>query len=328
MADSNPPTSELGLFDPDTFKMSIGDHLEELRWRLILALLGFLVIAGICLWFGRDVMSVFCAPLVHTLQKYGLSPQLHSDEVPDVFMSYVEISLISAAASAAPWIVYQIWQFIAAGLYPHERKYVTKYVPLSLGLLITGMLFVYFLVLPWTLEFFISFSTSVPLPTTSSPLVVRSPSQPPPFKIDEIAGDPATPIDGQMWFDTVQQRLKFYFGKQIKVIPFGADNLIATEYNLPEYIDLVVGMLITFGLSFQMPIVVMALARVGIVPISTLKAFRKYVYFFMAILAAAITPGDVITATIALMIPLCLLYELGIWLAIAGQRKADAERDV
>ena len=76
-----------------------------------------------------------------------------------------------------------------------------------------------------------------------------------------------------------------------------------------------------------MPIVVMALARVGIVPIETLKSFRKYVYFFMSILAAAITPGDVITATIALLIPLCLLYELGIWLAIAGQRKADANRN-
>jgi len=318
--------SDSGLFDPDAYRMSIGEHLEELRRRLILALLGFLLVAGVFLWFGRDVMSVFCAPLVHTLQKYDLSPQLHSDEVPDVFMSYVEISLISACAVAAPWILYQIWQFVAAGLYPHERKYITRFVPLSIGLLVMGMLFVYFLVLPWTLEFFVSFTTSVPLPAQHAPLVETVASTTKPSAIDRIAGNPSHPTEGQIWFDTTQGRAKFFINGQIKIISFSAENLIATEYNLPEYIDLVVGMLLTFGVSFQMPLVVMALARVGIVPIDTLRAFRKYVYFFMAILAAAITPGDVVTATIALMIPLCLLYELGIWLAVVGERKANADR--
>ena len=110
-----------------------------------------------------------------------------------------------------------------------------------------------------------------------------------------------------------------------KIISFSAQNLIATEYNLPEYIDLVVTMLLTFGLSFQLPLVVMALARIGIVEINTLRSFRKYVYFAMSILAAAITPGDVITATIALMIPLALLYELGLWLARATPPRRAAD---
>lgn len=318
--------SDQSLFDPDAFRMSIGEHLEELRWRLIIALLGFVVAAAGCLWFGKDVMSIFCAPLVHTLQKYDLSPQLHSEELPDVFMSYIEISLISAGAIASPWIVYHLWQFVAAGLYPQERKYITRYVPLSLALLISGMLFVYFLVLPWTLEFFVAFSTGVPLPGSKSPVVhVASTTQR--SIVNSLEGDPAEPEAGQIWFDKNQHRLKIFIGGEVKVITFSAENLIATEYNLPEYIDLVVGMLITFGLSFQMPLVVMALARVGIVPIATLKSFRKYVYFFMSILAAAITPGDVITATIALLIPLCLLYELGIWLAVIGERKANAQAD-
>jgi len=314
------------LFDPDAFRMSIGEHLEELRWRLIIALLGFVVAAAGCLWFGKDVMSIFCAPLVHTLQKYDLSPQLHSEEVPDVFMSYIEISLISAGALAAPWVVYQLWQFVAAGLYPHERKYITRYVPLSIGLLIAGMLFVYFLVLPWTLEFFVAFSTGVPVPGSKAPVVHIMPTTKPSM-IDQLEGDPAKPLEGQIWFDKTQRRLKMFLANEVKILPFSADNLIATEYNLPEYIDLVVGMLITFGLSFQMPLVVMALARVGIVPIDTLRSFRKYVYFFMSILAAAITPGDVITATVALLVPLCLLYELGIWLAVMGERKANREAE-
>ncbi len=322
--DSNESDS---LFDPDSFRMSIGEHLEELRWRLILSLVGFVVIAAICLWFGKDILSIFSAPLVHTLQQYDLSPQLHSDELPDVFMSTIELALICAGLLSSPWVLYQLWQFIGAGLYPKERKYITKYVPLSVGLLVTGMLFVYFLVLPWTVQFFISFATDVRLPTARTSLVTTKPTDPPPSRIDEIAGDPAAPVSGQLWFNTEQRQLKVFIGGHQKVIPFSSDNLIATEYNLPEYIDLVIGMLITFGLSFQMPLVVMALARVGIVSIESLRSFRRYVYFFMAVIAAAITPGDVITATVALMVPLCLLYELGIWLAVVGERKARQAAD-
>ncbi len=327
MSDADPSNSEPPLFDPDSFRMSIGEHLEELRRRLILALVGFVVIAAVCLWFGKDLLSLFCAPLVHALQGYDLSPQLHSGQLPDVFMSTIELSLICAGLLSSPWILYQLWQFVAAGLYPQERKYITKFVPLSVGLLVTGMLFVYFLVLPWTVQFFISWATDVQLPSGTTSLVTTRPSDPPPSRIDEIAGDPANPVSGQVWFNTEQRQLKLFIGGQKKVIPFGAENLIATEYNLPEYIDLVIGMLITFGLSFQMPLVVMALARVGIVSIQALRSFRRYVYFFMGIIAAAITPGDVITATIALLIPLCLLYELGIWLAVMGERNANKDTD-
>ena len=95
----------------------------------------------------------------------------------------------------------------------------------------------------------------------------------------------------------------------------GADNLIATDYKLPDYINLVVGMLITFGLSFQLPLVVLALVRVGIVEHETLRTSRQYVYFAIAILACVITPGDYITGTVLLIGPLIALYELGVWLA-------------
>lgn len=107
------------------------------------------------------------------------------------------------------------------------------------------------------------------------------------------------------------------------MIPFGPDNLLATSFTLPDYLDLVLQLLLTFGLAFQLPIVVMALARVGLVEIDTLRRWRRYVYLGLSMLAAALAPGDVVTATIALLIPLILLYELGIFLAKMG-RKADA----
>jgi sec-independent protein translocase protein TatC len=310
-------------FHPDDFRMTVGEHLEDLRRRMIYALVGFVVASVFCLFLGKDtIIPFFAKPLTDTLYKYGLPTQLHSDEIPDVFTTFLEISLICAAAIASPWILWQFWQFVAAGLFPHERKVITKYIPLSITLLISGMVFVYVLVLPWTIEFFIAFSISVPFKGESPPAIVQSgamaatqPAAAGSTFIQSVKGRPPYVREGQIWYDLNTRRVEAVLGGELRVLRFSADNLIATEYKLDKYIDLVVGMLITFGLSFQLPLVVLALVRVGIVERQTLKTARTYVYFGIAILSAAITPGDTITATVLLTGPLILLYELGIWLA-------------
>ena len=313
-------------FDPDSYRMTVGEHLEELRWRMILALIGFAVVLGVCLFFGTEVLSAFCAPLVNTLARHDINPQVVTDEVGEGFMTFIEISVICATALASPWILYQLWQFVAAGLYPHERKYVTRYLPLSIGLLVSGMVFVYFLVLPWTIEFFISFSAGVPLTIAKQTTAATRPATQPVLQIPIVNGVPVKGWpDGAMAFDKTDGRLKMFMNGEPRVIAINANQLIAPEIKLSTYIDLVVGMLITFALAFQLPLVVLALERIGILQIETLKAGRRYVYFGMSILAAAITPGDVITATVALIFPLCALYELGIWLAKVGKKKESAE---
>jgi len=313
-------------FDPDQYRMSIGEHLEELRWRLILALGGFAIVLAVCLFFGTDVLSAFCAPLVNVLAKHDINPQVVTDEVGEGFMTFIEISVICATALASPWILYQLWQFVAAGLYPNERKYVTRYLPLSIGLLISGMVFVYFLVLPWTLEFFISFSTGIPLHLRSQSSAMTQPATQPALQVPMLRGDPLPKdrTNGTLYFDQSQLRLKIIINGVPRVIAINSDLLIAPEIKLSTYIDLVVGMLITFALSFQLPLVVLALERIGIIEVAVLKSARRYVYFGMSILAAAITPGDVVTATVALIVPLCALYELGIWLAVMGKKKSTA----
>jgi sec-independent protein translocase protein TatC len=308
-------------FDPEQYRMTIGEHLEELRRRFILGLVGFVAVAIFCFIFGKQVVSYFCQPLVDALEAVDVNPQIYITATGDAFMVYMQIGLICAAAISSPWIIYQLWLFVAAGLYPHERKYVTKYVPLSISLLIGGMLFVYFLVLPWTLSFFLTFAVDIPLRPSSrfiSPKIEVAPETLP--KLPSLKGDPKSPPELGMWYNEMEKRLKMHVGGQIRVIPFGPSNLLAPHITLPEYIDLVVGMLIVFGLAFQLPLIVLALMRIGILELETAKAARKYVYFAMTIAAAVITPGDVITATIALMIPLCLLYELGIFLYVMGNR--------
>jgi sec-independent protein translocase protein TatC len=305
----------LDYYNPDEYRMSLGDHLEELRRRLILSIIGFAVALGVCLVFGKQVLAIFCRPLLLVMQEYEVNPMLFMGNLSDGFMVYLKISMIGALVIASPWIVWQLWLFVAAGLYPHERKTVTRYVPLSLSLLVGGELFVYFLVLPWTIQFFMAFSISIPLPDMGASVVAPTTQATQFVQIPEVAGDPANVPVGGMWIDTTQQRLKMMIAPgKVRVIPFGPENLVSPQILLTEYIDLVLGMLVVFGLSFQLPLVILALCVVGILEPEQLRGMRKVVYFVMAIVAAVITPGDVITASIALTIPLCLLFELGILL--------------
>jgi sec-independent protein translocase protein TatC len=322
-AASSSPVDQRAAFDPEEYRMTVGEHLEELRRRVVLGLVGFGLVAIVCFVYGKEMVSYFCQPLRKALEEVDVSPQMYITDVSSGFGVFMQISLICAAAISGPWMIYQLWQFVGAGLYPHERKYITRYVPLSISLFIGGMVFVYFLVLPWTLSFFLSFAAQIPLYPGGHPEAPRVATTQPLAVVPYIGGDPTNAVDGNMWYDTTQKRLKMMHGGIPRVIPFGPSNLIAPHITLPDYIDLVVGMLVVFALAFQLPLVVLALLNIGILELETAKAARKYVYFVMVIVASVITPGDVITATLALLIPLCLLYELGIVLyVLAGRKKA------
>lgn len=314
-AATQPPRQD--SFNPDEYRMTIGEHLEELRRRLIIGLLGFAVMLIIFFIYGKEVLLVFCAPLFDALLSRNLNPQMFYAEMSESFMVYLKISAISAGAVASPWILYQLWLFVAAGLYPHERKAITRYIPMSVALLITGMLFVYFLVLPLSIRFFLDFAGSVPIPQKH--VLTTQPYQP--QHVPALAGDPASPSEYEIWFNTLEGRLKYRHRDENRVIPFGPSNLLAPQITLEKYISQVVSMLLLFGLSFQLPLVVMTLQRIGIIDVEQLRGARRYVYLILAVLTAVITPGDVVTAMIALMIPLILLYELGIWLAKMGEKE-------
>ena len=309
-------TSRAPGSDPDDYRMTVGEHLEELRRRLIYGMIGLLITMGVCLYFGDAVLVWFCKPLYSVLEKENLSSVIKTDTLAEGFSIWLTVNLITALALSSPWLVYQLWQFVAAGLYPAERRYITKFAPLSILLMIGGMAFVYLLVLPWSMKYFIDFTSSISLPQTQ--LIDTTPYLP--TTVPTLAGDPPQPGDGQIWIDTTSSRLKIMLDGNIRSIRMSVDSLITPEQNLGDYIGLVIGMLIVFALSFQMPLVVLALERIGILDIPQLKQLRRYVYIVLTVLAAAITPGDVLTATVALIIPLALLYELGIVLAGWGKK--------
>ncbi len=318
-------------YDPDSFRMTVGEHLEDLRRRLILALIGFAVAIFALLGFGQKIAIFFCAPLVKTLLSHHINPQLAYTGLTDPFMTYLKITVICAVAVAGPWIIYQLWQFVAAGLYPHERKTITRYIPLSISLFVAGLVFVYLVVLPLSIEFFIDFSNSFNMPL-GFPAAKTVPNDHP-WQIPALDGDPKDPQPWQIWFNKEQDKLKIFVpaadGKpehaSVRALSFGPENLLTPVITLPEYIDLVITFMVTFGVAFQLPLVVLALVSIGIVDVAFLKKQRKIIYFAMSIAAAFLAPGDIVTSMLALLIPLIILYEFGLWLVGIGEKRRQRE---
>ncbi len=240
-------------------------------------------------------------------------------------MTYLKIWLISAFAIAGPWMLYQIWQFVAAGLYPKERKVVTKYIPLSIALLFSGFVFVYVVVLPITIGFFLEFSSSFPIPSIGQTGMPIEPGAYKPTLFPVLAGDPIHPKDGEIWINKTEQRLKIYMDGEFHSVPFGPANLLQPNLTISEYVDWVLTFMIIFGLSFQLPLVVLTLVSIGVVEVEFLKKQRKIVYFVMAVAAAFIAPGDIVISMLSLLIPLVILYEFGLWLAIFNRRKPEED---
>ncbi len=140
------------------YTMSLGDHLEELRMRLILAMLGVVITLIVCLFFGKLIINFIEIPYVKAL---GPEARLQSIAPADGFVSYMETCMVAGIIISSPWIFYQLWLFIAAGLYPHEKRYVYLAIPFSAGLFITGALFFIFIIAPLTLRVLIIFNKNI-----------------------------------------------------------------------------------------------------------------------------------------------------------------------
>jgi sec-independent protein translocase protein TatC len=137
--------------------MSLGAHLDELRYRLWLALLGFVAAFFIALaggkWFARLVFSPYRA----ALKAAGLEAPLQAIQPAEPFLVYLKASLVLAALLASPWIFYQIWAFIAAGLHSSERRFVRRAAPASAALFAGGVLFFLLGLAPWMFRFLMQF---------------------------------------------------------------------------------------------------------------------------------------------------------------------------
>jgi sec-independent protein translocase protein TatC len=172
---------------------------------------------------------------------------------------YFMVALVSGLVLASPWVFYQGWAFVAAGLYRHERAYVQKFLPFSLGLFLAGVFLCFFFVLPLTLKFLLQFN--------------------------------------------------IYLG-------------VAATFRLSEWMSFATLLPLIFGLTFQTPLVMMVLERLNIFTVEDFRAKRKMAILIITIAAALLTPGQDPFSMVLLALPMILLYEVGIFLVARRPREA------
>jgi len=319
--DDSPPDNEN---DPlADSRMSFGEHLDDLRSRLIKAIYGLLVGFIICLYFGGEIFSFLAQPLIIALKWSGQPPQLYAGTLPESFITYIKVALISGLFISCPWVFYQLWVFIAAGLYPREKKYVHRLIPFSAILFILGGAFFIFIVAPISCSFFIRFTSNYPMPNVQSnpvfkwllPAITGKEESK-----DESPDEELFPVENVMlallddWVaegSLTEEKAEEYRQKILNAKEEEEESFVQPWFTLSKYISLIMVLALAFGIAFQMPLVVFFLGRMQFVQLATFKANRKFVIFGLVIVSALMTPPDVISQ-IALVIPMYLLYELGI----------------
>jgi sec-independent protein translocase protein TatC len=294
--------------------MSFGDHLEELRRRVLWGLLGVIPIFAVAVYFGDWLTEVLMAPVQAALRRAELPTTLQSTGPLETIGAYVKITLAVTLVLGLPWIIYQLWLFVAPGLHAHERRFAQLLLPMSAVLSLAGLAFLYFVMLPAMLFFLVSFGAGLGRPTVTTaptPAGVTFPTVP------TLPADPVSPPPGATWFNSSLGEMRFAKplpggGTEVVGTPMGVTAGIAQQYRIGEYTGLVFFLAIAFALGFQTPIVVLLLGWLGIVERRFLTRNRKYAVFISAAAAAVLTPTpDPISMTV-LAIPLYLLFELGL----------------
>lgn len=292
--------------------MPLGDHIEELRRRLLLVLVGLVPIAITALVFGRPLLALLIAPAQDALIEASLNPTLQATSPMETFATYVKIAIISAILLGSPWLLFQLWKFVAPGLYAHERRFVYLLLPMSALLTACSVLFLYRIILPVVLAFFIGFGSELgarSTPTVEPDAALVFPSVP------VLAGDPIEPAVGHEWINTELQQRRVCTGYEDgQPVILGSDLIraagVAQQYRVSEYTSMFLSLTMAFAVAFQTPVVVLLLGWAGLIDRSMLVRYRKHIAMICMVLSAVLTPADPVSMVL-LGVPLYFLFELG-----------------
>lgn len=251
---------------PAEADMSFLDHLEELRWHVIKALLAIIAVAILAMIFKTIVFDyIIFAPIKEWFPIYNVFPgrisppdfKIVPREVGEVFFEHIKVSFFLGLIIAFPYVFSQFWQFIKPGLYEKEQKAARGTVFVCSLLFIIGVLFGFFIITPFAYTFLLGYNVGIEVENGSS---------------------------------------------------------------LSSYVTYLVMFTIPTGLIFEMPVVVYFLARVGLVTAATMRAYRKHALIGILVLAAVMTPPDVLTQFL-IGVPMYILYEISIHIARRAEKK-------
>jgi len=231
----------------DELKLPLTGHLEELRKRLVISVSAVAVTFLISYGFKEEIFKILTIPLISQMP---LGSTLVFTSVAEAFFTYLKLALFSGIFFASPVVLFQLWMFVAPGLYENERKYTVPFLVCAYFFFLIGSVFCYKVILPNIFKFLLSYSSDI-----------------------------------------------------LKPLP-----------SLNEYLSLSTKLLLIFGIIFEFPAVVFLLVKLGVVNAEFLAAKRKYAVIAIFIIAAVITPPDIVTQ-LFMAGPLLILYELCILLA-------------
>jgi sec-independent protein translocase protein TatC len=235
-------------------KLPFTEHLEELRKRIVVCIIATGIGFCISYFFSEKIFYLLSLPL-----HYLLPPESNFifTGVTEAFFTYLKLALFSGIFIASPVILYEIWCFVAPGLYDSEKQYAFPFVCFSTIFFVGGALFGYLVVFPIAFKFFIS-----------------------------------------------------YHSESIKILP-----------SIKEYLSFSCKLLLAFGVVFELPVFILFLSKLGIINDKQLRSNRKFVVILVFIIAAFLTPPDVISQ-ILMAFPLIVLYEISIIVAgIFGKKE-------
>ena len=240
-------------------KQPFMSHLEELRKRLICCAIAVGVGFVVAYIFSEQLFQLLVLPLREVMPE---GEKLIFTNLPEMFFAYLKVAFVAGIMAAAPIIFYQIWLFVAPGLYQKEKKYLIPFVVSSTLLFVGGALFGYFIVFPFGFKFFIGFAN-----------------------------------------------------EYVKALP-----------SVKQYFSFSIKLLFAFGVVFELPVVIFFLSKIGIVTPELLRKKRKYAILLTFALAAILTPPDVITQCM-MAVPLIVLYEIGILVAVIARKKKLEDKE-
>ncbi|MCA9243950.1 MAG: preprotein translocase subunit TatC [Phycisphaerales bacterium] len=294
----------------------------------------------ICLWPAQYALKVVARPVLVAMKAHNQPTTFLSTGPLEGVIIYLKMVLALSLIIAGPYIIYQIWHFVAQGLYTKERQWVYKMVPFSIGLFLLGVAFMYFFVLVISLHFLIGFTTWFPMPNLEPTFIENmvigehSPTSPVDIATD-LAGkpgvavlshDPENPIDGAVWVNRTTHELRAQIGGEtyaMEMTPTHGGSMMLTHFRFSEYISFLLVITIAFGLAFQSPLVVLFLTVSNLVPLETMRKSRRMIILLIVIVAAFLSPADLMSH-VMLSTCMILLFEAGMLLSARYERKRAA----
>jgi len=257
------------------------EHLTELRTRLIRAAIAFIVGMILCFTVAGVILDFLLVPIENTMRSLGNpNPVMQYTAPQEYFFTLVRISMVGGLMVSFPVIAFQLWRFVAPGLYKTEQSAFLPFLISSPALFIMGAAFAHYVVVPLAMAFFLGFAD---VPSFVSALMATG---------DIAAAQEDTGID------------------------------IVFNGKVNESLDITLKMIVAFGLCFQLPVLLTLMGKAGLVGAQGLRDVRKYAIVGILVLAALVTPPDVVTQII-LFVVVYSLYEVSIWLVKSVEKKRE-----